>query len=304
LPLQCAFVRPHTPGFFGWWFDALYGFDKPFNQAPSLHVSLAVILGVRFSAHLAGPWKTLMQAWLVLVALSTLTTYQHQFLDIPSGALAGLLVIALLPENSTLTRRAQRLRIVTFYLSGSALATAFAFRIEGGGWLLLWPALATFTVACIYVADRPGLFPNPFIRIITAPYTLAAWMNSRWWTYANPAPHEIADDVWLGRVPAARTTFRSVVSVAPELPIPATTIPMLDLVDPTPQQLRDAVAAIEGLATQRPTLVCCALGFSRSAGAVAAWMLATGRAASADEAFDRIREKRPQIVAPEIAKVS
>ena len=304
LPLQCAFVRPHTPGFFGWWFDALYGFDKPFNQAPSLHVSLAVILWARFSAHLEGRWKTLMQAWLVLVVLSTMTTYQHQFVDLPSGALAGLLAIALFPDTATLTRRGQRLRIATFYLSGAALAAAVAFRFGGAAWLLLWPAAATLTVASIYAADVPELFRNPLARLLTAPYTLAAWFNSRWWTHMNPEPHEIADGVWLGRVPAGRSTFRTVISVAPELPLPVPTVPMLDLVDPTPEQLRDAVAAIDRFAAERPTLVCCALGFSRSAGAVAAWMLATGRASSPEEAFDRIREKRPQIIAPDIAKVS
>ena len=33
-----------------------------------------------------------MGGWLVLVALSTMTTYQHHFIDLPTGALAGLLV--------------------------------------------------------------------------------------------------------------------------------------------------------------------------------------------------------------------
>jgi hypothetical protein len=43
-------------------------------------------------------------------------------------------------------------------------------------------------------------------------------------------------------------------------------------------------------------LVCCALGVTRSATAVAAWLVATGRARDAESAFERIREARPQIV--------
>jgi hypothetical protein len=304
FPLQCVFERPATHGFFGWWFDVLMGFDKPFNQAPSLHVSLAVILWSRFSAHLKAPWMILMRAWLILVVLSTMTTYQHQFLDLPTGALAGLLAIALFPDRDVLTRRGQRLRLATFYLAGSALAAGIAFRFGGVCWILLWPTVAMLTVALIYLADRPSLFRQPLIRVILAPYTGAAWINSRCWTRSHSAAHEIVDGVWLGRVPWGRTNFRSVVSLSPELPIGVRIIPMLDLVDPTSLQLRDAVAAIEEGVDQRPTLVCCALGFSRSAAAIAAWMLATGRARSATEAFEVIRRKRPQIVPPDLAKVS
>ena len=69
------------------------------------------------------------------------------------------------------------------------------------------------------------------------------------------------------------------------------------------QQLREAVAAIEECKSCRPTLVCCALGYSRSASAVAAWLVATGRMACLEEAGDTIRERRPQVVLPRIDEV-
>jgi protein-tyrosine phosphatase len=71
---------------------------------------------------------------------------------------------------------------------------------------------------------------------------------------------------------------------------------MLDLVTPTRQQIEEGVAAVEGFATQRPTLVCCALGYERSASVVAAWLVSTGRAASIEKAVAMIRERRPQVV--------
>ena len=72
--------------------------------------------------------------------------------------------------------------------------------------------------------------------------------------------------------------------------------PVLDLTLPPADVLAGASAAIESLRGDGPVLVCCALGYSRSACAVAAWLLATGRVPSVDAAFQRIRAARAQIV--------
>ena len=53
-----------------------------------------------------------------------------------------------------------------------------------------------------------------------------------------------------------------------------------------------------------PVLVCCALGYSRSAAAAAAWLLVTGRAADADAAIARVREVRPHLVLGAAARSS
>lgn len=71
---------------------------------------------------------------------------------------------------------------------------------------------------------------------------------------------------------------------------------MLDLVVPEPEQLREAAEAIERLRTHGPVLVCCALGYSRSAASVATWLLLTGRAVDADAAVAIVRAARPGIV--------
>jgi protein-tyrosine phosphatase len=71
---------------------------------------------------------------------------------------------------------------------------------------------------------------------------------------------------------------------------------MLDLVSPPPAQLRDAAATIERGRASGPVLVCCALGYSRSAATVATWLLASNSGRSTTEAIDRIRQARPRIV--------
>jgi protein-tyrosine phosphatase len=70
---------------------------------------------------------------------------------------------------------------------------------------------------------------------------------------------------------------------------------MLDLIVPAPEQLARAAAEIEQARGAGRVLVCCALGYSRSAAAVAGWLLSTGRAASVDAAIAEIRRARPRI---------
>jgi protein-tyrosine phosphatase len=63
---------------------------------------------------------------------------------------------------------------------------------------------------------------------------------------------------------------------------------------------RDLVKIVEKLNQLRQThdtvLVCCALGLSRSATVVAAWLLAQKHASSIKQAIEMIRIQRPQVV--------
>lgn len=71
---------------------------------------------------------------------------------------------------------------------------------------------------------------------------------------------------------------------------------MLDLCAPSPAQCLEAAKAIEDLRQHGPLLVCCALGYSRSATALAAWLLHSGRASSVDGAIVQLQRARPHIV--------
>jgi hypothetical protein len=290
--LRCAFERPALEGWTGELFALLGTFDQPFNQAPSLHVSLALILWACFRNHLRGAFKKVVAAYLTLVALSSLTTYQHQFIDVLTGLWAGLLVIAALPEQRTAQ---PAYKLTAFYLTGAIIctATAFAFRI----WLLLWPGFALSMVACAYWTRNAAWLLQGPAALLMLPYTAAAWINSRLWTRGQPARNELADSVWIGRAPLHKNGMNSIVTLTPELRLKADKqVAMLDLLPPTAEQLNEAVLAIESLSKKRPTLVCCALGYSRSAVTAAAWLIAKGHANTPREALTRVQKARPQVI--------
>ncbi len=96
-------------------------------------------------------------------------------------------------------------------------------------------------------------------------------------------------------------SFSAVLDLSAELPVrlPGKTyrnLPLLDLVAPDSEACRQGAELIEQLRQQGPLLVCCALGYSRSATLVAAWLLHSGRADSVEQAIAMIRAARPRIV--------
>ena len=252
------------------------------------------------------------------MALSTLTTYQHHFIDLPTGLWVGLFSMVLFPADApepfgTITRPA------AFPTGGGLHGGRGNLRdrawLNGGlAWLLLWPAAALAVAAASTWTGRPEWFRKsergammPATISAIAPYR-AGSMAQLALVHARSAPaQEIASAVWLGRIPrrAEREalSFVSVVDLTAELPFTSDGIAyrwilMLDLLTPATDQLEEAVKAIQALEPARPTLVCCALGYSRSAAAVAAWLIATGKAQSTGQAVEFIRARRPSIVMP------
>lgn len=316
-PLKFSWPKPDTSGAFGFLFDSLGAFDKPFNQAPSLHVALTVVLGALYLRHLPGRLVTPYLAWSALVVASTMTTFQHHFIDLPAGALLGFLVLWLWPMSGrgplAQARRASgadRRRLAAAYGLGAVVIAGLAVGLGGGGLVLLWPAVSLTLVAlaygglgvAVFEKDRGGRIAVP-ARVLLAPYLAAAHLNSRVWTRADARRVEIADGVFLGRFPAAEDLdgVTTVVDVTAEFSRPPGSVawvsfPMLDLVAPEPEALRRAAMAVETARAQGPVLICCALGYGRSVAVAALWMRRFGHAATLDEAVARLRGHRPRLV--------
>ena len=323
LPHRFSFDRPGADGVFGSLFDLLAGFDLPYNQIPSLHIALAVILWVLYVRRVDGRLaRILLDFWFILIGASVLTTYQHHFIDLPTGFALGWLCVWLWPMPGRGFQAPlhawqkptdpARHRLSLLYACGAAACLAVALYAGGAALWLAWPALSLGFVSAAYAGLGAAVFQKDSdgqlslaARWLLAPYLAAAWINSRWWTRRQPAPVLVADDVWIGRAPTARDLARSrfagVVDLSAELslaksPLPHAIVPVLDLTTPDPRSLAQAAHAIEALRAKGPVLVSCALGYSRSACAVAAWLLSSGRASSVEAAFARVRDARGEVV--------
>ncbi len=318
FPLRFTFTRPPTDGWSGALFEVLGSFDQPFNQAPSLHIALLVILWALYARHARGAWKAVVHVWAALIGVSVLTTWQHHFVDVPTGVLLGFFCLWLWPVDGTSpfahfawTRDPRRRQLALRYAVGAVLFASIAGVLGGAALWMVWASIALAIVALNYAAlgtagfqKRDGRL-SPGATALLLPYLAGAWLNARWWTRGQPHAVRVADDVWLGRLPAradARSGgFAAIVDLTAELPIdPAgrhyANLPVLDLVPADAATLSEAANEIERARALGRVLVCCALGFSRSASAVAAWLVATGRAANPEAAIAQISVVRPSIV--------
>lgn len=303
FPLTLTFVRPATSGLPGFLFAVLGGFDKPFNQAPSLHIALLVIIWDHWRHRLGGLLLPLWHGWCLLIGASVLTTWQHHFIDIPTGALLGFFALWLFPRAGELPFSGARLtsdtkarRLALFYVLGAVLVLAGAALgafFFATALILLWPALALAIVAFGYAGAGAKVFQKTAeghvslaSRVLLWPYRLGAGVNAAIWTRNLPPFVAVSDGVFLGRFPTASEArgFGTVIDLAAELEKPAAadcrwiSFPMIDLLPPPVTMLEQAASALESARRGGTVLVCCALGFQRSAGVVAEWLVATGRA--------------------------
>jgi protein-tyrosine phosphatase len=212
----------------------------------------------------------------------------------------------------------RRLTIAARYAFSAVLTGTAGLGIGGSGLWLLWPAISLASVAGNYAFFGPkGFNKQPDGRmgaaalLLFAPYQLGAWINSRMWTYGEPAAVSLRQDIMLGRIPSHREAarFRTIIDLCAELPatnrhVEWHVFPMLDLVTPEVSQLRAAVAAIESAKAKGPLLVCCALGYSRSVCALAAWLLTSGNATNLTDAIRQIRRVRPRLVLHDADRVA
>ncbi|SDB89808.1 phosphatase PAP2/dual specificity phosphatase family protein [Acinetobacter boissieri] len=335
FPLEFTAHRPESHGFFGMMYNALMGFDKPFNQAPSLHIVLLVILWVFYAQRTQHVWRWIVHIWAFLIGVSVLTTWQHHFIDIPTGVVVAALCLWVWPDSEyekplkqiQITADKKRTTLATYYFIGSISLCVFASYFKSFALWLLWPSLSLLMVALIYMCLNASAFQknshgrmSVAVLILLTPYLIAAWVNSRLWTRKKPQPSLIIQNethfpkhiqLYLGRISRFKTLqqFDGLLDTCAELPVSVPAMckyqltPILDLTTPTLAQLQHGAEALESLVQKLDThkttsniLISCALGYSRSACVLAAWLIYYRHAKTVQDAVNIIKVSRPFVV--------
>ena len=352
FPLHFSWQKPPTDGLWGWLFDSLVAFDLPYNQAPSLHIALSIIVGAFYWTRFPKIRLPIL-LWQSLIALSVLTTYQHHFIDVPTGALLGWLVLWVIPQhgvspfrrrnlsvvqpdsqtgrlktsevsfceaktNNTDFREAQtspetrsrEIKIAMLYLAGAVLSALPS--LFGGAWLwTLWVGVSLSVVAFAYLTGNAAVFQkqadgrlSAAATILLLPYLAGVRLNMAYWLSGKAKMARVRDDVWIGSVSGISDDLPAVLDVCAEYPCPRyhgaySTLPLLDMVAPSENDLMQAASLLETLRRQHgKVLTCCALGYGRSAAVVLTWLLVYGGCRDLAQATAELKQARPQMVLP------
>lgn len=100
FPLHAGYSRHAVDGLDGLLFALLDALDRPYNLVPSLHLAVLVVLWATYRRHLRGLLRPVMQAWFVLIGVSTILTRQHHLIDVGTGLVLGAICLYLVPASS------------------------------------------------------------------------------------------------------------------------------------------------------------------------------------------------------------
>jgi protein-tyrosine phosphatase/membrane-associated phospholipid phosphatase len=320
IPLRFAFARPEVHGFFAPWFTALYTFDYPHNLFPSLHIALRTLLADFYVRHSRGAGRWLVHGWFSLIGVSTLLTWQHHLVDVVGGFWLAGIALHLFRFDEPAPPRARNVTVAVLYGLGAVACTQLARLSWPWSFLFIWPAFALGTAAFGY-SGHGSIYRKVegrltwTTKLLFAPLLAGQWIS--WWYYRRQSAHwsELTPRVWLGPVlresearAAAVAGVTAVLDLTVEFSRPRAfeqtrylNLPVLDLTAPNPAQLAEAVAFIERESAAGIVFIHCKAGYSRTAGAAAAWLVSSGRATAAPDAFAQLVAVRPRIVIrPEI----
>ncbi|HMG06295.1 MAG TPA: phosphatase PAP2/dual specificity phosphatase family protein [Chthoniobacterales bacterium] len=321
FPLRFAFDRPHASGWLGAVFDWFRGMDKPYNLLPSLHIAFRTILAQHYSRHTRGFWRSASNVWFVLVGLSTLLTYQHHFMDVAAGFALGVCCIYFVRESALKDPVIENRRIGLYYAAAALVLACLVVWFWPWGALFLWPMIALVIVASAYFGLGPVVFHKSDGRLhwsaqlVLAPCLLGQWLSLLYYRRQCRPWDQVTPQIWIGRTlshaeaaAATRLGVTAVLDLTAEFSEPKPfraliyrNIPILDLTAPSVAQLHEMAAFIDHESRKGVVYIHCKIGYSRTAGAAAAYLLSAGKADRVAEAIALLREVRPSIVVrPEV----
>jgi protein-tyrosine phosphatase/membrane-associated phospholipid phosphatase len=316
MPLRFTFPRPHVTGWTAPIFNALHGFDRPYNLFPSLHIAILAILAGIYDRRTSGPLRWLVRVWFVLIAASTVLTWQHHLVDLFGGFALAIVCFYLTSPASPPQPITRHVRIGGYYSGAAALLAGLVWWLGRPGLPLLWPAASMSMAAGAYFGLYAGIGRKhggrlpAAARMILAPWLAGQQLSLLYYRRHAAAWSEVASGVWIGRqlqtreaASALRLGVTAVLDLTgefsearPFLSVDYLNLQVLDLTAPTQMQIRAAVAFINAHRSRGVVYVHCKIGYSRSATMVGCWLLDAGLAATAEEAVAVMRRARPTLV--------
>jgi predicted protein tyrosine phosphatase len=323
FPLRFAFNRPLIGGWLGLLFNNFRALDMPFNQFPSLHIGLTLILASLYMKHTRGLARLVTLVWFWLIGLSAILTYQHHVIDVAGGLVLGALCLYVWDEQPFFEPVIRNERVGMLYISGAAICATFAYIARPWCLILIWPALALFIVGLAYFCTGAGVFRKRngrlsiFAQIFLAPVLIGHRFSLLYYSRQSEAWNMLTDEVWIGRklssIEARRAIALGVATVIdlavefsealPFQQINYVQLSTLDLTAPTAETLNRATRLICESAARGIVYIHCKAGYSRTAAVAGAYLLATGIAANPKDAIALLRKVRPSIVIrPEVER--
>ena len=316
FPLRFAFPRPHADGWLGAIFDWFRGMDAPYNLLPSLHAAFMLILVDVYFRHTRGFNRAATMTWFVLIALSPVLTYQHHLIDIVGGFVLAGYCFYFFRESSHASPVVTNHRIGWYYAAGATVVLIMGAIFWPWGVLLLWPAIALGIVAVAYFRAGPIVFHKtdgklPWsTRFVLAPCLLGQYLSLLYYRRQCRSWDKVTPQIWIGGKLGCRSANKALRSgivavldlsaefseAKPFRKINYRNIPVLDLTAPTQAQLVEMSKFIGNHSRNGAVYVHCKIGYSRSAAAVAAYLIMSGKVKTAEEAFAMIRRVRPSVV--------
>ncbi len=283
-PLRLSSTRPAIDStLWAPFFAYLNFFDRPYNQLPSLHVAYCVVFWSALQHGRAPLLKVGLSIWLALVAIATLFTYQHHFVDVLAGLmLGGLSQITVSP----LAAGQRYIPAVALHYALAAMGSIFLGVVSGFAYVGLYFALCFSLVSWAYrqqdakfLRKQGGRFPALSL-LLYAPYLFGYWFIwccVRLRERGKPIIRNCTDQLLISRRLTLTESMKlppecSVIDLANELSELKNLsagryhyIAMLDLMPIAPDTCVQVVALIESeIAAGRSVLLHCAMGYARS----------------------------------------
>ncbi len=332
FPLKMAFHRPETAqSIWHGWYSVLNN-DLPFNQCPSLHVSQGLLFWRLLTHITTGKLKPfIIYIWFTLIMTSTLTIYQHHFIDILGGIALGLVAFILFPglPNKTAHRVSDslsthprhiesRLALIYYLISWIGFSSVFladppVLKILSGylcfSFLILGSTYAckrsTGLVNALGIHKKNGQL-SLLSRFLFGPYLALCWLE--WMFYSsqkNPWVKVIPNLYFGERLDSWDSLIENsdrwvVLDLAPEISelrletpkIDYFHYPLLDIIVPNQKQESELITLIEKwLSENRAVYIHCRLGKARSSWVVLKYLVHRLQI-SEEQALERILKLR------------